>query len=109
MTHMEFLLNILYLNVVSKLASGEKENLTLSTIRLEFINKAKELIILKMKNSFGIAFIDIVGPFGTLLLTGHDMTTHKKLWINTLKKMSENIKPIISDYISTKLAKAAAE
>ena len=101
----------LYLNVVSKLASGEKkENLTLSTIRTESINKAKELIIIGNEKTVLdklIAFIDIVGPFGTLLLTGHDMTAHKKLWINTFEKMSENIKPIISDYISTKLAKAA--
>ena len=74
------------------------------------IEKAKSLVIIgneKRVLDKLIEFIDIVGPFGTLLLTGHDMTKHQKLWINTFEKMSENIKPIISDYISTKLAKAA--
>ena len=56
-----------------------------------------------------IEFIDIVGPFGTLLLTGHDMTKHQKLWINTFERMSKNIKHTLSDYISNKLSRSAAE
>ena len=103
----------LYLNTVSKLASGEKkENISLSSIRLESIKKAKDLIIIGDEKTVLdklIAFIDIVGPFGTLLLTGHDMTDHKNLWINTFTKMSNNIKPILSNYINNKLSKTAAE
>ena len=103
----------LYLNTVSKLASGEKkENISLSSIRSESIKKAKDLIIIGDEKTVLdklIAFIDIVGPFGTLLLTGHDMTDHKNLWVNTFTKMSNNIKPILSNYINNKLSKTAAE
>ena len=103
----------LYLNTVSKLASGEKkENISLSSIRSESINKAKDLIIIGDEKTVLdklISFIDIVGPFGTLLLTGHDMTNHKKLWNNTFTKMSENIKPVLTNYIAYKLSKTASE
>ena len=103
----------LYLNTVSKLASGEKkEKISLSLMRSESIKKAKDLIIIGDEKTVLdklIAFIDLVGPFGTLLLTGHDMTFHKNLWARTFTKMSENIKPILSNYITNKISKTAAE
>ena len=72
----------LYLNTVSKLASGEKKKIShYQQSRSESIKKAKDLIIIGDEKTVLdklIAFIDIVGPFGTLLLTGHDMTDHKK-------------------------------
>ena len=103
----------LYLNTVGKLANGEKkENISISKIRKESIEKAKSLVIIgneKRVLDELIEFIDIVGPFGTLLLTGHDMTKHQKLWINTFERMSKNIKHTLSDYISNKLSRSAAE
>ena len=103
----------LYLNTVGKLANGEKkENISIQKIRNESIEKAKNLVIIGDEKTVLdklITFIDTVGPFGTLLLTGHDMTNHKKLWIKTFKTMSENIKPVLSNYISNLLSKSAAE
>ncbi len=103
----------LYLNTVSKLASGiKKDNLSLPSIRTESLEKAKNLIIIGNEKTVLdklIEFIDIVGPFGTLLITGHDMTKHKKLWTNTFTKMSENIQPVLSNYIANKISKQAAE
>ena len=60
------------------------------------IQKAKDLIIIGTEKDVLdklINFIDIVGPFGTLLLTGHDNYGWKKLWSDTLMKMSSNIRP----------------
>ena len=49
-----------------------------------------------------IHFIDTVGPFGTLLLTGHDMTNKNKLWEKSFTTISDSIKPILSNYIDQK-------
>ncbi len=52
---------------------------------------------------------DIVGPFGTLLLTGHDHYGLKELWSNTLVQMSENIRPKLDNYIKNLKTLQAAE
>ena len=56
-----------------------------------------------------INFIDIVGPFGTLLLTGHDHYGWKELWSNTLVQMSENIRPKLDNYLRNLKTLPAAE
>ena len=49
-----------------------------------------------------IELIDKVGPFGTLLLTGHDIGEQKQLWENSFSTMSNKIQPILNDYIKQK-------
>ena len=51
-----------------------------------------------------IEFIDIVGPFGTLLITGHDFGNSRKLWESSFKKMAEDVQPILSKYLKQKFA-----
>ena len=86
----------LYLNTVGKLASGiSKNEINIEAEKQASILKAKDLIIIGTEKEVLdrlINFIDIVGPFGTLLLTGHDHYGWKELWSNTLLQMSENIK-----------------
>jgi hypothetical protein len=71
----------------------------------EAMQKAKELIIIgneKIVTEKLIHFIDTVGPFGTLLLTGHDMTNTEELWKNSFTAMSKSIQPILSKYMEQK-------
>jgi len=93
----------LYLNTVGKLASGTLgKNIKLKNELPDAMKKAKELIIIGNEKAVTeqlINFIDIVGPFGTLLLTGHDMTNKIELWKNSFSTMSETIQPILSKYI----------
>ena len=51
-----------------------------------------------------IEFVDIVGPFGTLLITGHDFGNSRKLWESSFTKMSESVEPILSKYLKQKFA-----
>ncbi|MDC0093078.1 LLM class flavin-dependent oxidoreductase [Alphaproteobacteria bacterium] len=96
----------LYLNTVSKLASGTlRKNINLNDELLDAMKKAKDLIVIgdqKTVTEKLITFIDIIGPFGTLLLTGHDIGNSKKLWYNSFYKMSETIQPILNKYIEQK-------
>ena len=76
------------------------------------ILKANDLIIIGTEKEVLdklINFIDIVGPFGTLLLTGHDHYGWKELWSNTLVQMSENIRPKLDNYIRNLKTLTAAE
>jgi len=67
--------------------------------------KLEILLLLAVKKTVKeklIDFIDTVGPFGTLLLTGHDVGNSKKLWEDSFSIMSNNLRPILSDYIQQK-------
>jgi len=69
------------------------------------MEKARNLIIVGSEKTVKeklIDFIDTVGPFGTLLLTGHDVGNSKKLWEDSFSIMSNNLRPILSDYIQQK-------
>ena len=96
----------LYLNTVGKLASGTLgKNIELNNELPEAMKKAKGLIIIGNEKTVTeklIDFIDTVGPFGTLLLTGHDMTNAKELWNNSFTAMSKSIEPILSKYMEQK-------
>jgi|TARA_B110000503_G_scaffold88686_1_gene134477 alkanesulfonate monooxygenase SsuD/methylene tetrahydromethanopterin reductase-like flavin-dependent oxidoreductase (luciferase family) len=96
----------LYLNTVGKLASGVlAKDIKLKDELPAAIEKAKDLIIIgdeKTVTEKLIHFIDTVGPFGTLLLTGHDMTNKNKLWEKSFTTISDSIKPILSNYIDQK-------
>jgi alkanesulfonate monooxygenase SsuD/methylene tetrahydromethanopterin reductase-like flavin-dependent oxidoreductase (luciferase family) len=96
----------LYLNTVSKLASGViSKNINLNEELPEAMKKAKDLVVIGDQKTVIeklIAFIDIVGPFGTLLLTGHDIGNYKNLWNNSFSKMSESVQPILKKYIEQK-------
>jgi alkanesulfonate monooxygenase SsuD/methylene tetrahydromethanopterin reductase-like flavin-dependent oxidoreductase (luciferase family) len=96
----------LYLNTVGKLASGVlAKDIKLKDELPAAIEKAKDLIIIgdeKKVTEKLIHFIDTVGPFGTLLLTGHDMTNKNKLWEKSFTTISDSIKPILSNYIDQK-------
>ena len=96
----------LYLNTVSKLASGTLgKDINLNKELPEAITKAKNLIIVGNKKTVTeklIQFIDQVGPFGTLLLTGHDVGNSKNLWEDSFSEMSNSIQPILSKYIEQK-------
>jgi len=96
----------LYLNTVSKLASGILgKNINLNKELPSAMKKAKDLIILGDEKTVIeklINFIDIVGPFGTLLLTGHDTGNFKKMWQNSFSVMSNSIQPILNKYINQK-------
>ena len=96
----------LYLNTVSKLASGTLgKDINLNKELPEAITKAKNLIIVGNKKTVTeklIQFIDQVGPFGTLLLTGHDVGNSKKLWEDSFSEMSNSIQPILNKYIEQK-------
>ena len=96
----------LYLNTVSKLASGTLgKNINLEEELPSAIKKAKDLIIIGNQKTVIeklITFIDTVGPFGTLLLTGHDIGNAKKMWVNSFSKMSESVQPVLNKYIEQK-------
>ncbi len=96
----------LYLNTVSKLASGTLgKEINLDNELPEAMKKAKQLIIIGDKQTVTeklIQLIDTVGPFGTLLLTGHDIGNSKILWENSFSEMSQSIQPILSKYIEQK-------
>ena len=96
----------LYLNSVSKLASGiAGKNINLQSEIPDAMKKAKDLIIIGSEKTVTdklIELIDKVGPFGTLLLTGHDIGEQKQLWENSFSTMSNKIQPILSDYIKQK-------
>jgi len=96
----------LYLNSVSKLASGTAGNdINLQNEIPDAMKKAKDLIIVGSEQTVTeklIHFIDTVGPFGTLLLTGHDVGEKKQLWENSFSTMSNKIQPILKDYIKQK-------
>ena len=99
--------NYFYLNSVSKLASGiAGEDINLQSEIPDAIKKAKDLIIIGSEKTVTDKLIELiidkVGPFGTLLLTGHDVGEQKKLWENSFSTMSNKIKPILSDYIKQK-------
>ena len=69
------------------------------------MKKAKDLIIIGSEQTVTeklIHFIDTVGPFGTLLLTGHDVGAKKQLWENSFSTMSNKIQPILNNYIKQK-------
>ena len=71
------------------------------------MKKAKDLIIIGDQSTVVeklIEFIDIVGPFGTLLITGHDFGNSRKLWESSFTKISENVEPILSKYLKQKFA-----
>ena len=71
------------------------------------MKKAKDLIIIGDQSIVIdklIEFIDIVGPFGTLLITGHDFGNSRKLWEDSFTKMSESVEPILSKYLKQKFA-----
>ena len=71
------------------------------------MKKAKDLIIIGDQSTVIdklIEFIDIVGPFGTLLITGHDFGNSRKLWESSFTKISESVEPILSKYLKQKFA-----
>jgi hypothetical protein len=96
----------LYLNTVGKLASGTLgKDIKLVDELPEAMQKAKDLIIIGNEKTVIeklVHFIDTVGPFGTLLLTGHDMTNTEELWKNSFTAMSQSIQPILSKYMEQK-------
>ena len=98
----------LYLNTVSKLASGTlSKDINIKNELPNAMKKAKDLIIIGDQSTVIdklIEFVDIVGPFGTLLITGHDFGNSRKLWENSFTKMSENVEPILSKYLKQKFA-----
>ena len=71
------------------------------------IEKAKDLIIIGDQSTVIerlIEFVDIVGPFGTLLITGHDFGSSRELWESSFTRMAENVEPILSKYLKQKFA-----
>jgi len=96
----------LYLNSVSKLASGTPgKDINTDNETPNAMEKARNLIIVGSEKTVKeklVDFIDTVGPFGTLLLTGHDVGNSKKLWEDSFSIMSNNLRPILSDYIQQK-------
>ena len=73
----------------------------------ERLKKAKDLIIIGDQSTVTdklIEFIDLVGPFGTLLITGHDFGNLRKLWESSFAKMAENVQPVLSKYLKQKFA-----
>jgi hypothetical protein len=94
------------LNTVSKLASGTlSKDINLKNDLPEAMKKAKDLIIIGDKKTVTeklITFIEKVGPFGTLLLTGHDIGNSKKLWEDSFTEMATSIQPVLNKYISQK-------
>ena len=93
----------LYLNTVGKLASGTLgKDINLKNELPDAMKKAKELVIIgneKVVTEKLIDFIDTVGPFGTLLLTGHDMTNKIEFWKNSFSTMANKVRPVLSKYI----------
>ena len=98
----------LYLNTVSKLASGTlSKDINIKNEVPEALKKAKDLIIIGDQSTVTnklIEFIDLVGPFGTLLITGHDFGNSRKLWESSFAKMAENVQPVLSKYLKQKFA-----
>ena len=102
-----------YLNVHRKMAM---ETLDIAAIdwaaeRAEAVEMTKRLVIAGTRNTVLdklVAFVDTVGPFGTLLLTGHDQAEHATLWERTFRLMAEDIGPALGRHMGLEEESPAA-
>ena len=96
-----------YLNTHRKLAEGsacgphEEE-----TERAEAMELAKKLVILGTEDEVLdqlVAFHDVVGHFGTLMITGHDVSDDPELWRTSMTTLAKNVAPKLGQYMKTSL------
>jgi len=94
-----------YLNTHRKLADGSAKAPHDEKIeRAEAKELAKELIILGTADEvLGqlIDFYDIVGHFGTLLITGHDISDNPDLWRNSMTTLAKNVAPKFGQHMDS--------
>lgn len=94
-----------YLNVHRKLAEGRlSQPIDEAAERREAMAMARELVILGTEQNVLdqlIAFTDEVGKFGTLMVTGHDISANPQLWFSSMAKLAEYIAPNLSQHMNS--------
>jgi len=92
-----------YLNVHRKLAEGRlTQPIDEAQERLEAMAVAQELIIIGTEQDVLdqlMVFTDEVGKFGTLMLTGHDISGNPNLWFSSMAKLAEDVAPKLSQHM----------
>ncbi len=102
-----------YLNTHRKMAMGTLDTgrIDWAAERAEAVETAKRLVIAGTRNTVLdrlVSFVDTVGPFGTLLLTGHDQADHAELWERTFRLMAEDIGPALERHMGLEQESPAA-
>ncbi len=93
-----------YLNVHRKLAEGRlQQPIDESREREEARIMAKELVVLGTERQVLdqlIGFSDEVGRFGTLMVTGHDLSANPGLWQSSMTRLAETVAPQLSQHMN---------
>lgn len=93
-----------YLNVHRKLVEGKlTQPINEAEERQEAMEMAKELIILGTEDQVLdqlISFSDEVGKFGTLMLTGHDVSKDPAMWRTSFTQLAKDVAPKLSQHMN---------
>lgn len=94
-----------YLNVHRKRVEGKlTQPVDEALERQEAREIAKELIILGTRDQVMeqmVNFVDEVGKFGTLMLTGHDISRDPEMWKKSMKVIAQEITPKLSQHMDS--------
>jgi len=92
-----------YLNVHQKIAMEKFEPpLDEAQERQEAMEIAKQLVIIGTAESVLdqlVAFTDEVGPFGHLMVTGHDISADPDMWRTSMTRLAQEVAPKLSTYM----------
>ena len=92
-----------YLNVHRKLVEGKLTRpLDEAAERQEAMAMAKELVILGTADEVMeqlVSFHSIVGRFGNLMITGHDISADPALWRNSMTTLAQDVAPKFGQYM----------
>jgi alkanesulfonate monooxygenase SsuD/methylene tetrahydromethanopterin reductase-like flavin-dependent oxidoreductase (luciferase family) len=93
-----------YLNVHRKRVEGHlNQPVDVTSERQEAMQIAKELIILGTADQVLdqlIAFSDEVGKFGTLMVTGHDISRDPAMWRRSMQTLAQDVAPRLSQHMN---------
>lgn len=93
-----------YLNTHMKLAMGIlPEDWDEHQERLEAVEKAKSLVMIGTQGQVTeqlMEFVDHVGRFGTLIMTGHDVHGHEQMWHRSMHILAQDIAPKLDQHMS---------
>ena len=94
-----------YLNLHLKMAKGEiGRDFNSASERSEALLIAKEQVTIGTPDQVLdklIEFYEIVGPFGYLNVTAHDISKNPKLWVSSMRVLAKNIAPRFGQHIES--------
>ena len=93
-----------YLNVHRKRVEGHlTQPVDVAAERQEAMAIAKELIVLGTADQVLdqlVAFSDEVGRFGTLMVTGHDISRDPEMWRTSMQTLAQDVAPRLSQHMN---------